>query len=357
MAKDLLPFQDIISGLNGIDLLADTIRKSSGQSADQDKNTFKAIILRATDATQVNNQQLGGALGSNDVSKSNRTRGGITRSYFVRIIEDSPHAYLPDPCIQGSTQLTETANNHLIQGMHTYAIYQSAEALSTNDIVLLRLEKRDFGYDTDIGYIVGLVGQKEAAKIKAQENIGCASPSNAYKKNKISTLGEDIPREDNRKDLNGLHPEMRSVIAQLIANMKTRGYETRIISTWRSPASQLEKVNQGRSQTRFGYHNFVDSNGQPASQAVDLVDSIAGYGPDNPDDDRKAHNKAAEYFKVLGQEAKKLGLSWGGDYKKSNPLWAKHGMGWDPAHVELKGQPGLTLAAAKNIALDLGQTA
>lgn len=198
MAKDLTSFPDLTSGLNGIDLLADTIRKSSGQNTDQDKNTFKAIVLRATSGIQANNQELGGVLGSNDLSNSNRSRGGITRSYFVRIVEDSPHAYLPDPCVQGSTQLTETTNNQLIQGMHTYAVYQSAEALSPNDIVLLRLEKRDFGYDTDIGYIVGVVGQKEAAKVRAQEDIGCASPSNAYKNKKtgIEMFQDEPPPGD-----------------------------------------------------------------------------------------------------------------------------------------------------------------
>jgi len=222
MAKDLLSFPDILSNMGGIEMLADTIRKTSGQSADQDKNTFKAIVLRGTDGTQTNNAALGGALGSNDLTKSNRNRAGITRTYFVKILEDSPHAYLPDPCIQGSTQITETNNNHLIQGMYTYAIDQSGQPLNENDIILLRLEKRDFGYDTDIGYIVGVVGQKEAAKLKAEEEIGCASPSSAFNNKNLSVFDNQGQTSNNKpailggvpstvSDINTAYPEIAAV--------------------------------------------------------------------------------------------------------------------------------------------------
>jgi hypothetical protein len=367
MAKDLLSFPDILSNMGGIEMLADTIRKTSGQSTDQDKNTFKAIVLRGTDGTQTNNAALGGALGSNDLTKSNRNRAGITRTYFVKILEDSPHAYLPDPCIQGSTQITETNNNHLIQGMYTYAIDQSGQPLNENDIILLRLEKRDFGYDTDIGYIVGVVGQKEAAKLKAEEEIGCASPSSAYNNKNLSVFDNQGQASNNKpamlsensavpnkgaSKLEELHPDFKALIGNLVYNMDARGFKTNVASGFRSPSEQAQKVAKGFSETSFGYHNFVDSTGAGASQAVDLIDAVAGYGPDDPKDDPERHEKAARYFKALGEEAKKLGLAWGGDFKKSNPLWAKHGMGWDPAHVMLKGSPGETLANAKKIFKD-----
>ena len=318
MGKELISFPDLATDLGGLDLLADSIRKSSGQDSNSDKDTFKAVVLRAVDGNRMRGRDVAGAVGASQVKNSTQV-ATITRAYFVRILEESPHSYLPDPCVQGGTGLAGTPNNHLIQSMHTFAIHQNSEkALAPNTVVFIKLNKRDFSYDTDIAWITGIVGHGGTEFAKEYK---CVSPSDAYNKNEIFTVGGGASGpEDNRRDLDALHPEMKRLTTQLIANMRRRGYESQVITTWRSPMSQLEKVYQGRSKARFGYHNFVDSNGQPASQAVDLVDSSAGYGPDNPDDNLTAHRKAADYFKVLGQEAKKLGLSWGGDYEKSNPL-------------------------------------
>ena len=103
---------------------------------------------------------------------------------------------------------------------------------------------------------------------------------------------------------------------------------------------------------RYSYHNFVTSTGAPASQAVDLA--LTGVGWGDGDATSESHKQATAYFKALGEEANKLGLEWGGDWSRSSTLWAAEGIGWDPAHVELKTAPGQTLAQAEATATEVG---
>ena len=201
----------------------------------------------------------------------------------------------------------------------------------------------------------------------------------------IKTKGTAKARTLRSTDLQSLEPNFRIMVEELIERMKDRGFTTTIVTAWRSPESQLKKVEQKRSQTRYGYHNFVDSCGCAASQAIDLADGKVGYGIDTStagfrkedhNGDKAAalravqadwrHIRAAKYFKALGEEAHKMNFTsrsgaasdaigdWGGDYRKSSTLWAYHGMGWDPAHVELKKDPGNTMEQALANAREAG---
>ena len=178
MGKDLISFPDLVEGLGALDLAADAIRKAAGgEDRFSGKDTFKAIILKAVSGEKLTNKELAGTAGVNQVTSAARSVGR-TRAYFVKIIEDSPHSYLPDPCKQASTGLADIGNNNLIQGMYTFAVQQdSPRPLPENTVVWLKLNKVDFSYDTDYGWIVGVIGAADSAVAK---EFKCAKPSDAY---------------------------------------------------------------------------------------------------------------------------------------------------------------------------------
>lgn len=201
MGKELISFPDLATGTGGLDLLADSIRNSSGQDSNADKDVFKAVVLRAVDGSRVKGKTQAAAVGAPQVGNSTRVTK-ITRAYFVRIIEESPHSYLPDPCVQGGVGLAETPNNHLIQSLHTFAIDQDSEKpLPPNTIVFVKLNKRDFSYDTDIGWIQGVVGH---AGSEIAKQYRCVSPSDAYNENDITTLKDALGVTDKPLDPTGI---------------------------------------------------------------------------------------------------------------------------------------------------------
>lgn len=180
MAKDFVSFPDLNSGLGGIDLLADAARKTLGEDASNNKTLFKALVLRAVSGQELSETTMANVQGADEV-RGNRTRSTGARAYFVKILEDSPHRYLPDACPDGTPGVANIGNNHLIQSMYTYAIDKSGGSLSPNDVVLVRLERKDFGYDTDTGTIEGVIGARESEKIIREAELGCGSPMKAHK--------------------------------------------------------------------------------------------------------------------------------------------------------------------------------
>jgi len=186
MAKDLISFPDLVTGLGGIDLLGDAVRKSAGgEDAFQGKDTFKAVVLTRIAGDKMTNTELAGLVGSSYV-KSNTRQQGRTHAYFVKIVENSPHAYLPDPCPQGSTGLAQTTKNHLIQGMYTIAIDQDeSRTITKNSVVFLKLNKTDFSYDTDFGFITSVVGD---ASSEVAQRYKCASPSAVFSQRSLDSL-------------------------------------------------------------------------------------------------------------------------------------------------------------------------
>lgn len=145
-------------------------------------------------------------------------------------------------------------------------------------------------------------------------------------------------------------PRLR--LPELLARLRARGWQPMIAFSWRSLATQAALVRLGRSTVDFSFHNALDAAGRPAALAVDLYDARYGWG-DEPGTARTAG--AAAFFAVVGAEAKALGLSWGGDWSRSTPLWAAFGLGWDPGHVQ--GLPNDQLPAVKLASIAAAQRA
>jgi len=164
---------------------------------------------------------------------------------------------------------------------------------------------------------------------------------------------EKMDRAGTSRDPSSWNPLFKQKTERIIERLKARGFQPTIVTAYRSPTSQAIKVKLGRSRASFGYHNFVDANGNPASQAADIADKRYMW---NEDADGTYTNGAA-FFAALGEEiAREGGLTWGGNWTSKVTVWTDHGIGWDPAHFEMRGSPGISRVQAKSNAVNNGFT-
>jgi peptidoglycan L-alanyl-D-glutamate endopeptidase CwlK len=110
-----------------------------------------------------------------------------------------------------------------------------------------------------------------------------------------------------------MHPELRPLVQGVVDALAKRGFQSFIFYAWRSVAKQLEIVKQGNSKVKFSFHNVQKKDGTPDAYAADIVDKRWAWSKQ-----AKAHG----FWTALGEEAKKQGLYWGGDWTKPRPDWA-----------------------------------
>ena len=126
-------------------------------------------------------------------------------------------------------------------------------------------------------------------------------------------------------------PDFAKKVQKIREELRSLGYKTRIVTAYRTPASQLEKFKQGKSKVKFGKHNMVRQQKKeivPAALAADIIWNNGKHGG------YKLTPRNIKYYKLLGKLAKKEGLKWGGNFSQSSPALAKYGIGWDPTHIE-----------------------
>jgi hypothetical protein len=140
--------------------------------------------------------------------------------------------------------------------------------------------------------------------------------------------------------------DARVRLPELLDRLRTRGFQPRIAFTWRALATQDDLLAQKRSSVSFSFHNAV-RNGQPAALAADLFDARYGWG-DNTHGSPKS-NGALAFFRAVGEEARALGLVWGGSWTGRPSFWSRYDLGWDPAHVQ--ALPNRELARIRSLAL------
>jgi len=118
-----------------------------------------------------------------------------------------------------------------------------------------------------------------------------------------SKWGGDSARWTQEKKLGSLNPGFRNKVREIVAALKTRGFQPKIFYGWRSVAVQQELYKKGRTKVRFSFHNAQRPDGTPNSYAADIIDQRWGW------------QDAAEtngFWDALGQEANKRKLVWGG---------------------------------------------
>ncbi len=111
-------------------------------------------------------------------------------------------------------------------------------------------------------------------------------------------------------DVDALHPYFRDKIIELIKQCKAKGIELAIVETYRTHAKQDEYKTMGKKYTSSGAGRSRHQYGL-AIDIVPIVDSVAVW--DN-----------AALWKKIGMTGEKLGLRWGGRWKKP----------FDPGHFE-----------------------
>ena len=140
--------------------------------------------------------------------------------------------------------------------------------------------------------------------------------------------------------LEGLDPEFRSKLDQLVKALEARGYKPWIYETIRTQARQDWLYASGRTRPGPIVTDVREptDKGHGAGKAADIIDGRphptrkgqrVGWGSwtGDPGDDEAAE-MAADYFQAQGEEAERLGLVWGG-------RWTLSGGGKDEPHVQL----------------------
>ena len=97
----------------------------------------------------------------------------------------------------------------------------------------------------------------------------------------------------------GLRPELRSKVENILRGLVARGWHPRVAEGIRTIEQQREKVRKGYSKTMNSKHL--------KGLAADIIDRRWGWeGPTS--------NTNHQFWKDLGELAKKEGLIWGGDW-------------------------------------------
>jgi len=117
--------------------------------------------------------------------------------------------------------------------------------------------------------------------------------------------GGDSAQWTQGEKLQSLNPAFREKVKKVLTALETRSFQPKIFYAWRSVAVQQELVKMGRSKIRFSFHNAQLPDGTPNAYAVDIIDKRWGWK-----DEAESHG----FWNALGEEAKKLGLVWGGDW-------------------------------------------
>jgi len=159
------------------------------------------------------------------------------------------------------------------------------------------------------------------------------------------TSQEDWSGESRRwpedKKLRSMHSVLAQKVEIILQNMRKRGFRPKVFYAWRSIQVQRELRRKGASNISFSFHNNEQQKNVPASMGVDIVDSKLLWGAGKPVE------MIAPFWQALGEEVRKVGgLTWGGDWKpkgrrlkdkRNRTLYEKYNVGWDPAHIELRG--------------------
>lgn len=150
-------------------------------------------------------------------------------------------------------------------------------------------------------------------------------------------LMDDARRRQNQRALQGCSPAFRSKAVSLLLDLEVHHYRPKIRETWRSPDAQQQAYFAGRSEVRSGAHNYVDSHGKPAAEALDLEPQHL-FG-------RSDTEFAMAVACYARREGLHTGATWGLDVQAraelekdiKNCSLRNERLGWDPLHIECEG--------------------
>jgi len=172
----------------------------------------------------------------------------------------------------------------------------------------------------------GLIEPYKITSRRLKGGGGQQGQQQIQQKQQSQGIGDNSAQWTQDKKLASMNPHFRHKVIVLLQKLKSRGFQPTVVYGWRSVALQQKLLRQGVTKVRFSFHNAQTPDGRPNSFAADIVDRRYAWS-----EKKETH----EYWKAQGEEAKRIGLFWGGDWKKP----------WDPAHVQY--YPNSYLSAVK----------
>lgn len=202
------------------------------------------------------------------------------------------------------------------------------------DVVLVQSLLKSRGFDP--GKIDGVCGTDTICAIRQFQGTFLAHPDGLIEPGRstwqrLCGAEEGTPKPDwsgdsskwpQEKKVKSMHPLLRSKVALVLEALGRRGFEPQVYYGWRSVKVQLQLYKAGHSRVKFSFHNAQKPDGTPNAYAADIIDRRFGWSDEA---------QSSGFWKALGQEAKKQGLIWGGDWPRFR----------DYAHVQLVGNDQL----------------
>jgi hypothetical protein len=199
------------------------------------------------------------------------------------------------------------------------------------DVVIVQDLLRARGVDA--GRSDGVCGERTIAAIRKfqarfmQQPDGLVDPAKATwkhlaeggahvaPKTPVAWQGDSAQWPQERK-LQSMNPQLAIKVRGVLSALGQRGFQPKVFYGWRSVDVQAHLYAQGKSKVRFSFHNAQKPDGTPYAYAADIIDQRYAWTP---------QAESSGFWKALGEEAKRQGLVWGGDWSSFR----------DWAHVQL----------------------
>ena len=334
----VLDWSTLTDPLQALNLI---LKKEDTRDVYQKNNIFQAVALTdgypltAAEAKVMQASQVKAA--PDDEEAKADEKKFFARVYFKgRILgPNSPHSFLPDPCDMNYAADPEPVQQAI--AMHTTFVttaeFKDDTAIQAGDIYTVSLRAGDD--DTPFNLHIGDALKRTSAPKKKtkKEAEQCQSMIGLFS-GEFSSYDADelqmIQQEGTSTDPDDLHPDFRPAVEALIAMMGAAGYKCNIQTTYRSAEAQIAAYELGRSEIAEGGSHSTTLDGEPASLSVDIINADGNGWLDT--------QANFDFFVKLGENAKLLGLTWGGDWDPATKTidGKEYTIGWDPAHVEAK---------------------
>jgi hypothetical protein len=142
-----------------------------------------------------------------------------------------------------------------------------------------------------------------------------------------------------------LHPQLQKKAVVIVSSLEEKGFTPKIYTTYRSSEMQdffysfsnggrvLGVSPMTRARGTQSCHTKKDKEGKPSSTAFDIWGKPYGaFLALQLDVNFSDH---VRFFNALGVVVKEQNLEWGGRWTSQQSVWTKHGLGWDPAHIQM----------------------
>jgi len=123
-------------------------------------------------------------------------------------------------------------------------------------------------------------------------------------KTPVGWLGDSAqwPQEQKMRSMN---PQLAIKVRNVLSALGQRGFQPKVFYGWRSVEVQARLFAEGKSKVRFSFHNAQKADGTPFAYAADIIDARYAW---------TAQAESSGFWKALGEESKRQGLVWGGDW-------------------------------------------